>query len=135
MSKPKMAQVKSPERILGPLLAKSDHFAREYPSLAGAFARIGDWARAHQNVSRIVVRDLSRELSDVDAWLLGEALDILIRRGILAQAYLVKAPSGVESVRVFNDPTEIPTEVPDKLNNYFSTANADILTLLTPANL
>lgn len=94
---------------------------------------MGEWARAHQHRSRIDTWSLSRDLRDIDRYTLAFALDLLVEKGYYRERYTVLTPSGVLADAEFEDPTEIPAQLPDRFHRYFDTAESEVVTVLAPA--
>jgi len=91
-----------------------------------ALQAIEEWLNRHQDTTVLYPSVLARETS-LDAVSLAKALRILVKEGILRQVYKVKTPTGVLTDEEFNDPTEIPEQLPDRLNQYFATAESDVV--------
>jgi hypothetical protein len=58
---------------------------------------------------------------------LATALVLLARNGFVHRFYRVITPSGVEADGEFEDLSEIPPRMPDRFENYFDTAEADVV--------
>ena len=98
-----------------------DALAREHPELRIALKRLGIWLKEHPDP--IIIPS---KISGVEAYALASALMLLAKSGVLHRLYKVKTPSGVYADGVFEDVSEIPERLPDRFNNYFDTAEADI---------
>jgi len=55
---------------------------------------------------------------------------LLCDKGFFRQVYMVVAPSGVLADGKYDDPRRIPVRVADRWNQYFETAEADIVAVL-----
>jgi hypothetical protein len=69
---------------------------------------------------------LSKQLGGIDAYDLSLALMLLTQAGVLVKRYKVVTPSGAYAEGEFDQLSEIPERLPDRFNNYFDTAEADI---------
>ncbi|MGA2716713.1 MAG: hypothetical protein ABSG41_26790 [Bryobacteraceae bacterium] len=85
-----------------------------------------EWLGAHGR-SSLDPRVLAREWPDVKAEQLASAIQSLVKAGVLEQVFRVLTPNGVLADGEFPDPSEIPEKLPDRSNNYFETAEADII--------
>jgi hypothetical protein len=97
--------------------------------------RLELWTRAHKNRRILDPRIISRELGDVDPTVLSLALQALVRSGFYRLVYMVTTPSGVLADGEYDDPESIPQRVPDRFNNYFNTADTDIVPVFKPTSL
>ena len=69
---------------------------------------------------------LARQLGEVDAYDLASALVLLTEAGVLVRRFKVIAPSGAYADGEFENLAQIPERLPDRFNNYFDTAEADV---------
>lgn len=105
-------------------------FAGKDRAVGRALSRFAEFVRAHQNWDLIDYRIVSRELRDVDAFTLGEAIRVLVDVGVIRQLYAVTTPSGSLAEATFERPTQIPPKLPDRFNHYFDTSEQDVVPVL-----
>lgn len=98
-----------------------DALAREHPELRKAFKRLGIWLKKHPD--QVIIPS---KIGGVEAFALASALMLLTKNGVLHRLYKVRTPSGVYADGEFEDVSQIPSRLPDRFNNYFDTADADI---------
>lgn len=103
-----------------------DALAREHPESKRALSKLESWFKKHREAKVIYPHLLARELSE-DPVTLAIALELLVRAQVLRRVYKVTTPNGVLTDEEFDDPREIPSELPDRTNNYFDTAESDIV--------
>jgi hypothetical protein len=101
--------------------------AKQHPEHKRALRKLGSWLARNKEVRVINPKLLAREISDADKTELAAALTLLERAGYLQRVYKVLTPSGVMAEGEFQDPTEIPEKLADRFENYFDTAEADVL--------
>ncbi len=78
--------------------------ASENPELKPVIIRLGEWARKHCDWNLIDPRAVSREIRDIDPFLLSFVLHQLVVKGLFRQVYMVATPSGVLQPKVYDDP-------------------------------
>jgi len=103
-----------------------DDLAKKHPDLKRALRLLGKWLRKHSDPI-LVPATLSRQIDGLDQYELASALVLLAKSGLLIKRYKVVTPSGVYADGEFSEVSEIPERLPDRFNNYFDTADADIL--------
>jgi hypothetical protein len=100
---------------------------RQHPEYTRALRKLDSWMRGQIDLRFINPRLLAKEVTGVDKAELAGALTALQQAGYLRRVYKVLTPSGVIADGEFEDPTQIPERLPDRFDNYFDTAEADIL--------
>lgn len=110
-----------------------DDLASSSPHLKPVFLRLKEWKSQHEDWSVLDTRVLARDMRDIDPFLLSLALQILVKQGLYRTVYMVATPTGVLAEDEYDEISNIPERVPDRFNEYFSTADADIVTVLKPA--
>ncbi len=110
-----------------------DFLASEIPELKVAATRLEDFARRHQDWGLIDPRAVTREIRDVDPFLLMYALRELVEHGLFDQIYMVATPSGVLAEGEYNNPNEIPRHLVTPLNEWFDRDDGEIVSVLKPA--
>jgi hypothetical protein len=103
-----------------------DALASEHPESKRALGKLAAWFQKHQEAKIIYPHLLARELSE-DPVALATALELLVRAHVLRRVYKVTTPNGVLTDEEFDDPREIPPELPDRRNIYFDTAESDVV--------
>jgi hypothetical protein len=98
-----------------------DALADQHPDLREPLRRLGMWLKEHPDPIIIPSR-----VGGIEAYALASALMLLTKTGVLHRLYKVKTPSGVYADGEFEDVSEIPARLPDRFNNYFDTAEADV---------
>jgi hypothetical protein len=101
--------------------------AKQHPEHRRSLRKLDSWMTKHAGVRVINPKLLAKEISGVNAGELAATLTLLERIGHLRRVYKVLTPSGVLADGEFRDPTEIPDRLPDRFENYFDTAEADVL--------
>jgi hypothetical protein len=101
--------------------------ARQHPEYERALRKLDSWMRRQADLHVINPKSLAKEITGVDEAELAGALTLLQQAGHLRRVYKVLTPSGVITDGEFEDPTKIPERLPDRFENYFDTAEADIL--------
>src|SRR5262245_15950182 len=96
--------------------------------LRDAVESIGVFVRAHPKWAQIDTRDL-RTLK-LDPYTLTRAVLYLVDAGVFEQRYAVTTPSGSLADDVFADPATIPESLPDRFNQYYATADQDVVPVL-----
>ena len=114
------------------LLTNFGTLADENSELRHTVLRLQDWARLHSDWSVLDPRVVSRDLRDVDPFLLSAVFLELVRKGLYKCVYMVETPSGVLADGEYDDPRSIPDLVPDGFYNYFPTAEAEIVPVFKP---
>lgn len=108
-----------------------DALANEHPELRQALRVLQVWMEKNRNIHLIVPRILYREISKVEPEIkpetLARALRVLTREGLLQQVYKVVTPNGVLAEGEFDDPTQIPSRLPDRREKYFDTDDSDVI--------
>lgn len=104
-----------------------DALINEHPESERALRILQKWMRAHSDAQVINPTSLAREVRNIDPVSLASALTLLERIGFLRRVYKVLTPSGVFTDQEFDDPTKIPEKLPDRRENYFDTAEADVI--------
>ena len=103
-----------------------DVLISEHPEIKRALRRLDEWMRKSKD-NVIYPSTLVKEVRDVDAGELAAALTLLVQAGLLQRVYKVLTPSGVYADGEFEDPTKIPEKLPDRRENYFDTAESDVV--------
>jgi hypothetical protein len=101
--------------------------AKQHPEYKRALRKLDSWLTGHPALRVINPKLLAKEISGVDKAELAAALMLLEQAGHLKRVYKVLTPSGVLAEGEFQDPAEIPKRLPDRFENYFDTAEADVL--------
>jgi hypothetical protein len=109
-----------------------DFLASENPELSPAVLRLGEWARKHNDWNLIDPRAVSREIRDVDPFLLAFVLRQLVERGLFEQVYMVATPSGVLAEGEYRDPNNIPERLANGFEEYFDRDDGLIVSVLKP---
>lgn len=104
-----------------------DALIDEHPESKRALLKLKKWMQAHGDAQVIYPTILAREVRDIDPASLASALTLLERIGFLRRVYKVLTPNGVFADQEFDDPTKIPERLPDRWENYFDTAEADVI--------
>ena len=104
-----------------------DNLINDYPENKRALVKINDWMRSHRDIQSIDPTNLAREVRSVDAIELTTALTLLVKVGLFRRVYRVLTPSGVFAEGEFDDPTKIPSKLPDRWEHYFDTAESDVV--------
>ena len=110
-----------------------DTLAAEYPKVRPALVELRHWIRSHPDWDIIEPRKIAADVREIDTVALAYALHLLVRHGFFRQVYMVETPSGVLADARYEDPGQIPKNLPDRFNRYFETAEADIVPVLVPA--
>jgi hypothetical protein len=100
--------------------------ADKYPKNKRALRKLALLLEQHRLGSVITAKELARNIP-VDAKALSDALAVLINAGVIRQVYKVTTPSGSLTEDEFDDPREIPDQLPDMWEHYFDTAESDIV--------
>ena len=104
-----------------------DNLISEHPDSKRALSKLANWMQAHSDVRVIYPNDLAKELRNIDPVALTKALTVLVKAGVLRRVYKVITPGGVMADQEFNDPTEIPAQLPDRFETYFDTSDSDVV--------
>jgi hypothetical protein len=104
-----------------------DDLIKQHPEYRRALKKLDEWLRGYPRSALIDPKSLARDLHGVNTADLAGALSLLVRVGILQRVYKVLTPSGVLAEGEFEDPTRIPQRIADRFNNYFDTAEADVV--------
>jgi hypothetical protein len=105
----------------------SEALAREHPEYRNALRRLISWINGQKDLRFINPHGLAKQLSGVNKSELATALTLLERAGYLRLVYKVLTPNGVLADGEFDDPTKIPERLPDRLEHYFDTSEADVV--------
>jgi hypothetical protein len=103
-----------------------DALANERPDLRRTLNRLAKWLSKNRD-PLLVPATLARQIEDVDPFELASALMLLSQAGYLRKRYKVLTPSGVYAEGDFGEVAEIPDRLRDRFNNYFDTAETDVL--------
>jgi hypothetical protein len=98
----------------------------KYPQSKKALVEIADWLNRHEDATVLYPSVLARETS-LDPVSLAKALTLLVREGVFRRVYKVTTPSGALADEEFDDPREIPEQLPDRFDHYFSTAESSVV--------
>ncbi len=109
-----------------------DFLASENPELRPAAVRLGEFARRHQDWKLIDPRMVTREIRDIDPFLLMYALHELVKKGLFHQVYMVATPSGVLTEGEYDDPNQIPKRLKTPLDEPFNRDDGEIVSVLKP---
>jgi hypothetical protein len=104
-----------------------DALAKQHPKYQRALRRLATWLDAHADAAIINPIALAKDVPEVDIVALAEALTLLVQNGWLRRVYKVLTPNGVLAEGEFDDPSTIPARLPDRRENYFDTAEADVI--------
>jgi hypothetical protein len=107
-----------------------DSLVAKYADLRDPLTRLAEFVQAHSSWDVIDSRVLANELRDVDPWSLARAVQVLIDTGALLQLYAVTTPSGALAENRYYTPLEIPGRLPDRFNQYFDTAEQEVIPVL-----
>jgi hypothetical protein len=113
--------------------------AEQHPEYRSLLRKLELWLaerasrRRASSAPTIDPRDLSRAWPEVDRLSLAILLRLLVETGAYRRVYKVITPSGAFADGDFDDPTKIPPKLPDRFNEYFETAEADVVPILEPA--
>jgi hypothetical protein len=108
-------------------LTSLEVLVKQHPEYKRALKRLDAWLGAHAGQISIDPKSLAKDLSDVGSSELAAALMLLVNAGWLSRVYKVLTPSGVLAEGEFEDPTKIPQKLPDRFNDYFDTADSDVV--------
>lgn len=103
-----------------------DALASEHPESKNALNELEAWLRRHKDARIIYPQILAREVF-IDPIALVTALELLVEAGALRRVYKVTTPNGVLTDEEFDDPRNIPSQLPDRRNRYFDTAESDVI--------
>jgi hypothetical protein len=109
-----------------------DFLANENPELKTAVIRLGEWVRKHKDWNVIDPGAVSREIKDVDPFLLSYTLHLLVVKGLFRQVYMIMTPSGVLADGQYDDPNKIPKRVPNGFDESFDRDDGVIVPILEP---
>ena len=109
-----------------------DFLASEIPELRPAAVRLGEFARRHVDWNLIDPRAVTREIHDVDPFMLMYALRELVRSGLFHQVYMVATPSGVLAEGEYDDPNDIPIRLMTPFDEIFNREDGEIVSVLKP---
>jgi hypothetical protein len=104
-----------------------DDLAKQHPEYKRALRKLSAWLSENAGRRSFDAKSLAEELPNLDPAQLAGALALLVKAGVLQQAYKVITPAGVLSESEFDDPTKIPEKVADRFNNFFETSDADVV--------
>lgn len=92
-----------------------------------ALTKLRAWMAAHTDRRLLFPVELAREIRGVEASELATALMLMVKWGLLRKVYKVLTPSGVFVDGEFDDSRSIPLRLPDRREQYFETADAEIV--------
>lgn len=98
--------------------------ATERPDLALVFDRFGDWAKSHPTKRIIDPKALARFLRDVPPEQLLDACLVMVRHGLLRQAFMVESEDGLLIGKPYKSPLDIPERVEGRFGVWVDTADA-----------
>ena len=104
-----------------------DNLISEYPESQRALLKIKDWMQTHNDIESINPTLLAREVRGINAIDLASALALLVHAGLFRRVYKVLTPNGVFADGEFEDPTKIPSKLPDRWEHYFDTSDSDVV--------
>jgi len=106
--------------------ANLEALVSEHPKSKRALLKLQSLLSKHRPGSVITLEELAREVP-VESRSLAYALSLLEEAGILRRVYKVTTPSGVLADAEFDDPREIPAQLPDVWEHYFDTSESDVV--------
>jgi hypothetical protein len=109
-----------------------DTLASDNSDLLPVLARLKEWVERHADWSVLDPRILSKDLRDIDPFLLAVVLRGLVRIGLYRRVYMVETPSGVLADGEYDDPRKIPDRVPDRAYHYFNPSETDVIPVYKP---
>jgi hypothetical protein len=98
----------------------------EHPASGKALRKLIKWLKKQRSSTVITPREITRNVS-LDPADLADAVKVLIDAGILQQVYKVTTPSGVLADAEFEDPRDIPDQLPDRWERTFDTSDSDVV--------
>jgi hypothetical protein len=112
--------------------------ANQHPEYRNLLGKLERWLaervkRRTAVVPTIDPRDLAKAWPEVDRITLAILLRLLVEAGAYRRVYKVITPSGAMADQDFDDPRSIPSQLPDRFNEYFDTSEADVVPILEPA--
>lgn len=102
------------------------------PEHRDAFIVLTRWVEGHQDWRWIVPGIVARDNPLLDVFALAEALQSAVTAGLLQLQYTVLTPSGVLASDSFDNPRDIPPELPDRQENFFATSNYPLVPVYFP---
>ena len=105
--------------------------AGKHPELRTALGRISDWVRQHREWDLLDPRVLAKDLRDLDAQQLAAALVVLGTSELFRRVFMVTTPSGSLADGKYESPRQIPGRLADRFEQYFDTAESDVVPVLT----
>ena len=102
------------------------------PEHRDAFTVLTRWVEGHQDWRWIVPGIVARDYPLLDVFELADALQAAVAAGLLQLQYTVLTPSGVLASESFDDPRQIPPELPDRQENFFVTSNYPLVPVYFP---
>ena len=103
------------------------------PAVAAALERFAEFVASHPKWDSIDFRTVTRAMPDIDPLAMARAIHALVENGVLRQLYSVTTPSGSLTNEKFERPSQIPAKLPDRFNEYFETAEQDVVPVLVAA--
>ena len=104
--------------------------AKAEPQLSSTYLRIADWVDEHKSWKWIDPGALAKDIPDVDAFLLTDALYRAVDLGFFTIKYTVQTPTGTLARDSFDSPDQIPRHLPDRFEEYFDTNEYPIVAVL-----
>ncbi len=112
-----------------------ERLANADPEHSKTFSILDQWVQSHQDWRWIVPGIVARDNPFLDAYDLAEALQVAVAAGLLRLQYTVLTPSGVLANDSFDDPREVPPELPDRQENFFATSNYPLVPVYFPLRM
>lgn len=103
-----------------------DILAKQYPKLEPVWTQLDDWFKKAQ-LKTVDPARVARELGNIRSDLLAEAFSLLVKEGWLTLKYRLESPNGVFEGPVFDDPNQIPEEVPGRFEQPIITESCRIV--------
>jgi hypothetical protein len=107
--------------------------ANAEPEYRETFHVLDRWVERHRDWRWIVPGIVARDNPLLDAFELTNALQLAVRAGILRLQYTVLTPSGVLASDAYDDPRQIPAELPDRQENFFDTRDYPLVPVYFPS--
>lgn len=104
--------------------------AKAEPRLEATYVELAKWAEKHRSWNLIDPVMLARDIPDVDALSLADALFHAVQHGYFRIKYTVLTPSGVLAHHQYDSPADIPDRMPDRFEDYFNTHEYPIIAVL-----
>jgi len=103
-----------------------DNLINEHPESKRALRELEGWLNQHEDATVLYPSVLARE-TRIDPVSLAVTLTLLVKEGVLRRVYKVTTPNGVLADDEFDDPRQIPEQLPDRRQHYFPTAESDVV--------